>query len=369
MRRTLVLLAAILCVLAAASGVADAAPPPRTTPTPLSKYRAIIAEGRRVAEQRGLSPAQARAWRERIARVRQVAAPDGARTVVENKPLLDALRRVEQAKTAADRKKAVSQAVARLATLDDLLRDGGDGVSDANDDLRGSVLAILQTEEFKRGFRETPPPTWLEKQWKRLMEAIARFFNRLFGRGPNLGKVDGSWVAVLYNLFKWILYFVAGVLALLALFLYVRDKRLPHLRRRRAGSGTGLDIDENEVPDPLGAAHASASAGDYRGAIRLVYIASLRRLQGAGLIVLERDKTNWEYQRALRSRSKPAYDALLPATRLFDRIWYGHENATEAEYRQAVAAHDALPATADEATGADTPAAGKTTSITGSAAS
>ena len=41
-------------------------------------------------------------------------------------------------------------------------------------------------------------------------------------------------------------------------------------------------------------------------ALRLAYIASLRRLEAAGLLVLEKDKTNWEYQRGLRSRSPAA---------------------------------------------------------------
>ena len=66
-------------------------------------------------------------------------------------------------------------------------------------------------------------------------------------------------------------------------------------------------------------------------------------LQRAGLLVLADDRTNWEYQRALRGRADAAYQSLLPVTRDFDRIWYGHRRATRAEYDRAVAAHDALP--------------------------
>jgi hypothetical protein len=56
----------------------------------------------------------------------------------------------------------------------------------------------------------------------------------------------------------------------------------------------------------------------------------------------------------LRGTSRPVYDTLLPATRLFDRVWYGEENATEAEYQRVVAVHDALPASSAEVASAPT---------------
>lgn len=320
-------------------------------PIPLADYRALIADARRNAD-RGLDPIRARMLRQRLARVRQVAEPDGRRTAVDNRALLDAL-----ARAAGNSANARTQAASRLHTLDAALtpprRTGDTGVTDSAD-ARQQARNILQADEFRRAAQTAPPKSWLEKRWEALgrwwgrqWAAFSRWLRQLFGgiKGPNLPSGTPRWLAATaLFLFRarWALLALAVVAVL---YFTLRGRRLPALRRAgRRGGGTGLDLDEDALPDPLGAARERAQAGDYRSALRLAYIASLRRLAGSGLLVLEPNRTNWEYQRTLRNASRPAYDTLLPATRLFDRVWYGEENATEAEYQRVVAVHDALPA-------------------------
>ena len=340
---------------------APAGPPP----VALSDYRALVADARQAAD-RGLNPVAAQRLRQRLARVRQVAEPDGRRTAVDNRALLDALARAEKATNAsADRKNARAEAAARLRTLDAALTppsSSGDApATAANADARQQALAILQADEFRRAAQTAPPKSWLDKQWdalgrwwSRQLAAFSRWLQRLFGgvRGPRLPSGTPNWLAATaLFLFRarWVL---LGVAVAAVLFFVLRGRRLPRLARRggkRGGKGTGLDLDADALPDPLGSARERAQAGDYRGALRLAYIASLRRLAGSGLLVLEPNRTNWEYQRTLRGASRPAYDTLLPATRLFDRVWYGEETATRAEYERVVAVHDALPGSSDEA--------------------
>ncbi len=75
----------------------------------------------------------------------------------------------------------------------------------------------------------------------------------------------------------------------------------------------------------------AASDGDFRSAIRLVYLAVLLRLDEREMIRFDRTGTNWEYLATLRKR--PAiYTVLRPATTLFDRKWYGHESAISSDY-------------------------------------
>lgn len=84
-----------------------------------------------------------------------------------------------------------------------------------------------------------------------------------------------------------------------------------------------------------------AAAGDFRSALRLVYLAALLELDERELIRFDRTGTNWEYLAALRSR--PDIDATLrPVTMLFDRKWYGHEPAAESDYVRFLDAYRAI---------------------------
>jgi hypothetical protein len=355
--------AALLLFLGLLSGGPAGAQTQRAAPPPLalSRYRALVADARREAE-RGLDAQRARSLRQRLAGVRQVAEPDGRRTAVDNRTLLDALARAAAGSDAKARK----EAAARLRTLDAALtptRGSGDAASGGDTDARAQALRILQADEFRRADQAAPPKSWLEKQWdalgrwwSRQMAAFGRWLRQLFGgvRGPKMPSNAPNWLAATaLFLFRarWVL---LGLVVAVLLYFGLRGRRLPVLARRnkKRGEGTGLDLDEDALPDPLGAAREHARAGDYRSALRLAYIASLRRLAGSGLLVLEPNRTNWEYQRTLRGTSRPVYDTLLPATRLFDRVWYGEENATEAEYQRVVAVHDALPASSAEAASA-----------------
>ena len=301
-------------------------------------YRALIGSTRRAVES-GLTPEKARALQDRLRRVRTVKEPDGRQVAVDNRELARVFARAAAGPKAA-REQARTEAAARLRTLDEVL--GGGRAVPAVADPRQQALRVLATEEFRRAFETTRPKTWLEKQWERIGKAISNFLERIFGRRRGMGRGG----ALLGQAVIFVLYFLAVVAAIFAvygLWTLVRDRRI----KSRKAAGTGLDLSAEDVPDPLGAARERATAGDYRAAVRLTYIACLRRLHGAGLLYLANDRTNWEYQRALRARSPEVYDTLLPVTRLFDRVWYGHTPATREEYERAVAAHDALPSEAE----------------------
>lgn len=308
---------------------------------PLARYREAVAASRSALE-RGLTRERAERLAGQLKAVRTVTYPDGQRVAVDNRQLAALLDKASVG-SAADRKKTRAEIVARLRALDRALSPTALPAQTAVDP-REQARRLLATEEFRRGFQETPPKSWWERQWERILKAISDFFGRL--RGPQMG----SGGAALGQFLIFLLYFVAvvaGVIALYALGTALRERR----RRLRRTGGMGLSDLDDDLPDPLGAAREHAAAGDFRGALRLAYIASLRRLSGAGLLTLEPDKTNWEYQRALRGRSGDAYQTLLPVTRDFDRVWYGRNPATREEYERAVAAHGALPEAMTEETG------------------
>jgi hypothetical protein len=297
----------------------------------------------RRALTRPLTPAEATSWGRRLLAARTVTFPDGQQVATDNRDLARSLAALAAAAGARRPKRdqtARQHVLARLDTLDALLspNDGAPPPAAARDaDPQRQAATILAGEEFRRAAQTEPPKTWWDRMWERIGEAIASFFRRLFGNVPEVGGTPSTAA-------RWVVVVLVGLVALLALFLAGRTLRDRHVARQRpAGAGGGFDL-ADDLPDPLGAARRQADAGDYRSALRLAYIASLRRLSASGLLVLNENKTNWEYQRALRGRSRAAYERLLPVTRDFDRVWYGRRAATREEYERAVAVHDALPA-------------------------
>ena len=81
--------------------------------------------------------------------------------------------------------------------------------------------------------------------------------------------------------------------------------------------------------------------GDYRNAIRYLYLSSLLVLDEQGLMRYDRSRTNREYLRSVSSRpelAKPLQDVI----EVFDRVWYGFEGVDEQTYQSYVERVDEL---------------------------
>ncbi|MBC7805532.1 MAG: DUF4129 domain-containing protein, partial [Akkermansiaceae bacterium] len=192
---------------------------------------------------------------------------------------------------------------------------------------------------------------WLGKGIENIFRAIGKFFRWIFNKFP---QKKWRWdaknpFASLGNGVLLTLYFLATVAAVVGVYFLSRylfdvyDVRTGRKRRSSGLLGGDLDLSEEGITDPLGTARERAGKGDYRSAIRLTYIAALWKLGEGGILTLEKNRTNWEYQRALRKQSPPLHDDLLPATRLFDRVWYGKQPGTEREFEMVSAIYDKLP--------------------------
>jgi hypothetical protein len=72
--------------------------------------------------------------------------------------------------------------------------------------------------------------------------------------------------------------------------------------------------------------------GDYRNAVRYLYLSSLLVLDEQGLMRYDRSRTNREYLRSVASKpdlAKPLRDVID----VFDRVWYGFEHVDEQTYQ------------------------------------
>jgi hypothetical protein len=101
-------------------------------------------------------------------------------------------------------------------------------------------------------------------------------------------------------------------------------------------SESALDA-ENGHEEPLSARSALSRAetlskdGDYRSAVRYLYLSALLILDERGLLYYDRTKTNREYLRRVAENPKIA-GLLREVINVFDRVWYGFQPIDEETY-------------------------------------
>lgn len=148
----------------------------------------------------------------------------------------------------------------------------------------------------------------------RLLDWLLRLLARLFdatGVGPAVGSVINWIIAILGSLL------LAGVLLYLAL----------NMRRSLVGEARAATEDDPEANLTANIALQQASTlardGDYRTAVRYLYLSSLLWLDERGLLRYDRALTNREYLERLGPDAE-LRARLVPIVDTFDRVWYGY---------------------------------------------
>jgi len=167
-------------------------------------------------------------------------------------------------------------------------------------------LRELQTDHDYQYGRDTPPPE----------NPIARFFNWLFRKLAEFlssKAYEEVWQYV-------ILAVVAGVV----IYLLMKAEVLGFLFPKKAQS-SGLDYENlteniHEI-DFDTAVEEAISQRNFRLAVRLLYLQTLKRLTDAGRITYKSDKTNRQYVYELAN--SPLQTDFEELTRQFEFIWYG----------------------------------------------
>jgi len=190
------------------------------------------------------------------------------------------------------------------------------------------LATILTQPEFQWTPAE---PSWLETLRDRFLSWLARLLSRLLsstglGTGGDLLGSALAWLAAL-AVIAVLVYMLRG------LFLnFAPEVSLPD----EAGRG-----DEGLTAEAAGRRAQTLSAGgDYRSAVRYLYLSALLHLEEAGLLRYDRSLTNREYLRSLSGRPELA-ERLQGVVEVFDRVWYGFDaldNAAYADYAARVTA-------------------------------
>jgi len=194
------------------------------------------------------------------------------------------------------------------------------------DSARAKLDAILARSEYAHARQQT----WWEKFRARMNEIISDALARIF-RGV------GGQTFLGYALL-WI-----GVCAAAILIAYWIFRHW-----FRAARGEEMALQAAAVPlrswqEWVFAAREAAGGGDYRMAVHCAYWAGIARLQDLGALSPDRAKTPREYLRALaKSRLilpetlATRQHALSLLTSRLEKIWYGYQVATEADFRDSL---------------------------------
>lgn len=168
-------------------------------------------------------------------------------------------------------------------------------------------LRNLQTNRAYQYGIDTPPPD----------NPIARFLAYLWEKIAEFLRSDAY-----QNVWQYV--FLAAIAGLVVYFL-LKAEVLGSLFSKRARQGDGLDyetITENIHEIDFDAAIAeSIDKQNYRLAVRLLYLQTLKRLTDAELIQYKPDKTNRQYVYELANSSQQS--AFEQLTRQFEFVWYG----------------------------------------------
>jgi hypothetical protein len=163
-------------------------------------------------------------------------------------------------------------------------------------------------------------PNFLQRLWQDIRQAVEDFFLRLFPNDSTVRLPLGNLLAIL-----------AAVLVAAVLLYALRDLITGF------SADAALHADDELGGQPLTAelalqrAQELSTGGDYRTAVRYLYLSALLLLEERGLLRYDRSLTNREYLRSVAHR--PELAAILrEVIDVFDRVWYGFQTLSASEY-------------------------------------
>ena len=141
---------------------------------------------------------------------------------------------------------------------------------------------------------------------------------------------------------RWAIYGVLALIALLALLILRKAFAAARISRRAAPAAPSGALDlkgdlvASQFPEDewLRMARAALERGDLRAALRAVYLANLAGLASAGFVAISRFKSNRDYEREVRLRSRSdEITSLLTRNRVvFESAWYGDQDKTRVDF-------------------------------------
>jgi hypothetical protein len=248
----------------------------------------------------------------------EIALPDGTTLPVDNRWLSQAL---------AEEPPPYQLIAARLGAI---LDAAGQSRNGSDPQALGKLDDVFSRPPFKD--REVPS-AWTQF-WRSVGQAIEDFFNSLGNSLPNAPSAPTPATPSSFNSLSplgWTL-LVIGLLLVLALVFYaIRGVRLSLVRDAKARAEAALEEEHISATEALDRAQTQARDGDYRTAVRYLYLSSLLWLDEHKLLRYDRSLTNREYLEQVRGNSALS-SQLVPVVGTFERVWYGKREIAEQDF-------------------------------------
>lgn len=268
---------------------------------------------------------------EQLAEVRALLPPretvemaDGT-IEVDNSWLTSDLEALEATTDPETRTTILDRITTRLNGLDTHLVELDEATARDDAAERQQLTEILQRAEF-RDPADNPVSKFMRELRERIMELLTELLQTLFGGARGATFESGLRAVIL----------AAGAVAL---FLLARSIAQAIGRRKRAEKKKrekrtvlGEELDETTTAADLAtAARELAARGEYRDAVRKLFVALLYQLDERKIVRLQAEATNREYLALVRrvSRLHPPMAAMAET---FDRVWYGREPIDRERY-------------------------------------
>ncbi len=237
-----------------------------------------------------------------------VSLPDGAIVPVDHSFLVSQLR--------AD-PPVLDQLADQLYDLQ-LTRQAWSQPQDRSGDLR-ALEAILKRPEFQ--WLESQP-SWWTQFWRWLQEMFVRLLSWLLPGNSITGEFVGTGLTA-----------VAGLVFAVVIF-FILSELIKSFVSEAEGTLDGEQADEQLTADSaFSQAQLLSNNGDYRSAVRYLYLSALLLLDERGLLRYDRSLTNREYLQTVAHVPEVAA-TLREVVEVFDNVWYGYHSLDAVAFEQ-----------------------------------
>ena len=182
---------------------------------------------------------------------------------------------------------------------------------------------ILAQAEFQWQADDQPSP--LALLWQRLLGYFWDFISRFLPEEAVI-TADNALIRYLFTT-------LGSLILILALAFIFRELLLNLVDESELTADLETDLEILTADTALNRAQTLSAGGDYRTAVRYLYLSSLLLLDERGLLRYERSQTNREYLRSIAHL--PTLAAILhDVIEVFDQVWYGYQSLDQASYAQ-----------------------------------